>query len=71
VSANVRCAGLPVETRQREAPTDYDELPPCGWEGERPRTIVDLDDGGWHPDLATPCPNCGGRVEQIPQEPGP
>ena len=35
MSANVRCAGLPIVTRMREMPDEYDQMPPCGWKGER------------------------------------
>jgi hypothetical protein len=58
----VRCAGRPVVTRSREDPTDYDELPSCGWSGERaagPNTT------------RRPCPDCGGRVELVGRTPDP
>lgn len=33
--ANVRCVGRPVAITDREAPTEYDMEPSCGWTGER------------------------------------
>jgi hypothetical protein len=78
LTLHVRCAGRPVETREREAPAEVDVAEPCGWEGESDidwEVVDDLVlDGAGEADarrFATGrCPECGGMVVEM-QDPGP
>jgi hypothetical protein len=60
----VRCAGFPVETREHEAPTSYDLLPSCGWQGKRRRKVRHGRPVVGTDPLTKPCPDCGGAVER-------
>jgi hypothetical protein len=60
----IRCAGPPVVTHAREAPTEYDQEPPCGWEAADPFGCIA--DGRPLP----PCPDCGAPTEIADPDPG-
>lgn len=77
MSVNVRCAGLPIITREREAPDEYDRTEPCGWTGQARGLDSSLpymiEDTRVVPDVLIgriPCPNCGGVVELITEDQG-